>query len=60
MTAESLSLGGAQRINRNYGGTSFNTLEKAATENNLTHLEIFTTLMKVAYKYITNLIITDK
>ena len=35
MTAENLSLARAQRMNRNTGGTFFNMLEKAATDNNL-------------------------
>jgi hypothetical protein len=35
MTAESLSLARAQRMNRNTVGTYFNVLEKAATDFNL-------------------------
>jgi hypothetical protein len=51
MTAESLSLARAQRINRNTVGTFLNTLEKVATENKfLTHRGMFITMMKVAYK----------
>ena len=35
VTAESLSLTGAQRMNWNAVGTFYNMLEKVATENNL-------------------------
>jgi hypothetical protein len=34
ITAESVSLAGAERTNRNPLGTFFNMLEKVATENN--------------------------
>jgi hypothetical protein len=51
MTAESLSLARAQRINLNTVRTFLNTLEKAAIENKfLTHRGIFITMKKVAYK----------
>jgi hypothetical protein len=51
MTAESLSLARAQKINRNTVGTFLKALEKEAIENKfLTHRGIFTTMMNVAYK----------
>jgi hypothetical protein len=51
MTAESLSLARAQRINRNTVRTFLNMLEKAAIENKfLTHRGIFIIMKKVAYK----------
>jgi len=42
-------------MNQKTVATFFNTLEKLVTENNLlTHLGTFSTLMKVAYTYVTN------
>jgi hypothetical protein len=38
ITAESLSLGRTQRMNRNTAGTHFNMLEKAATDSKLSDL----------------------
>jgi hypothetical protein len=38
MTAENLSLGRTQRMNRNTAGTYFNMLEKAATDSNLSDI----------------------
>lgn len=38
MTAESLYLGRAQRMNRYIAGTYFNILEKAATDSNLSDI----------------------
>jgi len=35
MTAESLSVASAQRVNRNTFGTFFNVIENVVTENNL-------------------------
>jgi hypothetical protein len=51
VTAEILSFAGASGMNRNTVGTFCKLLDKLATENNpLTHMGIFPTPMKVAYK----------
>jgi hypothetical protein len=42
-------------MNQKHVATFFNTREKVVTERNLlTHLETFSTLMKVAYTYVKN------